>query len=92
MKITVIKFGAEWCSPCKAIAPIVKKISLKYPEVDFIECDVESHNDMAEKHKIMSLPTIISLHNDVETCRLIGLIKENDIDKMFMDLINYDKT
>lgn len=91
MKITIIKFGAEWCSPCRAIKPILQKLSLKYPEVELIECDVESDNDMAEKYKIMSLPTIVSIHNDVETNRLIGLINENDIEKMFLDLINYDK-
>ncbi|MBU0534663.1 MAG: thioredoxin [Patescibacteria group bacterium] len=68
--IKFLDFYADWCGPCKAMAPIVKELEKGYEgKVEFQKIDVEAESEMAGKFGIMNIPTYVILKNDKELDR-----------------------
>lgn len=80
-KLVVYNFFAHWCNPCKMQAPIIEKVEQKYiNKVIFEKIDIDVQHEIVRKHNIMSVPTIIFLHDNVEVCkRLSGFTSEDSI-------------
>ena len=63
-KPVVIDFWAEWCGPCRMIAPIVDELAAEYEgQVVIGKCDVEDNDDITVKYGVRNIPTIIFLKN-----------------------------
>jgi thioredoxin 1 len=62
-KMLVIKASATWCGPCKAVKPKYEKMAHEYPNVVFVEFDVEEASDIAEELDISAMPTFIVVLN-----------------------------
>lgn len=70
---TIIDFYADWCGPCKIMAPIFEEIKPKYEgKVEFKKVDVEEDSAMAAKFGVMSIPTFVILKDDKEVDRKLG--------------------
>ncbi|KAF7172405.1 hypothetical protein CNMCM6106_006595 [Aspergillus hiratsukae] len=55
----VVDFFATWCGPCKAISPTVGKLSETYPNVRFIQVDVDKVRSVAQEMNIRAMPTFV---------------------------------
>lgn len=55
--LVVVDFFTTWCGPCKAVAPFIEQLVVKYPEVKFIKVDIEKNEDIAAPLGISSIPT-----------------------------------
>eukprot|EP01116_Phalansterium_solitarium_P006057 TRINITY_DN18371_c0_g1_i1.p1 TRINITY_DN18371_c0_g1~~TRINITY_DN18371_c0_g1_i1.p1 ORF type:complete len:500 (-),score=34.85 TRINITY_DN18371_c0_g1_i1:7-1506(-) len=55
--LVVVDFFATWCGPCKAIAPVLDRFSLQYPNVVFLKVDVDQLQETAQKHQVTAMPT-----------------------------------
>jgi thioredoxin 1 len=71
--ITVKKFSAVWCGPCRALAPVMNEIKSNYSNVKFEEYDVDNEVDEVMKYGITSVPTVIIEKNGQIFERLTGL-------------------
>jgi thioredoxin 1 len=71
--ITVKKFHATWCGPCKQLAPMLDYLSTQYPGVDFISIDIDENNEQVAGYGIKSVPTVIIEKNGVEIFRFVGI-------------------
>lgn len=74
--ITVERYTAVYCGPCKMLAPTMDSIKDSYennPNVTFLVIDIEEQPDKAEKNNIRGVPTVIIRNNGVETNRLVGV-------------------
>ncbi|KAK4224491.1 thioredoxin-like protein [Podospora fimiseda] len=63
-KYVILDFTAEWCPPCKAIAPLFKKLSNSYSvpgQLAFIKIDVDAGQELAKAYHVTSMPTFIIL-------------------------------
>lgn len=70
----ILDFGAEWCSPCKRLAPIVEGLAADWSgKVQFYNVDADSNVDLVEQFRVMSLPTIILIKGGKEVARAVGL-------------------
>lgn len=84
----VIDFWAEWCGPCKAIAPMMEEFAREYEgRVNIGRCDVEENNDLAVQFKIRNVPTILFLRNGDVVDKVVGAVSREEIkrklDKLF---------
>ncbi|HAQ03715.1 MAG: thioredoxin [Acidimicrobiales bacterium] len=69
----LIDFWAEWCGPCKMIAPILEEIATEQEGVIKIaKVDVDSAPELAQKFEIMSIPTLIVFNDGEPAKRLVG--------------------
>ncbi len=58
----VIDFWAEWCGPCRAIAPIVEELASEYEgRIIVAKCDVEENDDIVAKYGVRNIPTIVMI-------------------------------
>ena len=58
----VIDFWAEWCGPCRMMAPIVDELAAEYEgKVVIGKCDVEENDDITMKYGVRNIPTIVFL-------------------------------
>ncbi|AUB31188.1 thioredoxin [Spiroplasma floricola] len=57
--ITVVDFYAEWCGPCKMMAPIFDLTSEEEQSVNFVKVDTDKLPEIAQRYNIMSIPTLI---------------------------------
>jgi thioredoxin 1 len=71
--IKLIDFYADWCGPCKIMAPVFDEIEGDYQgKIEFQKVDVEAEAELASKFNIMSIPTFVAVKDDKEIDRKTG--------------------
>jgi thioredoxin 1 len=72
-KLSVIDFWAEWCGPCKMIAPIVDELANEYAgKANIGKVDVDTNQEVSFKFNVRSIPTLVFFKNGKEVDRLVG--------------------
>lgn len=83
-KPVLVDFYAEWCGPCKAMAPIIEEIaSEKAGEVDVYKVDIDEDLDIARRYKIMSVPTFAVFKGGELVARALGNLPKSDVVALF---------
>ncbi|MEC7918780.1 MAG: thioredoxin [Candidatus Neomarinimicrobiota bacterium] len=76
-KLVIVDFWAEWCGPCKAIAPILDKISGEFSDNVLIgKVNVDEVKEVPVKYGIRSIPTLLFFHNGEIVRQEVGLQSE----------------
>jgi thioredoxin 1 len=69
----VVDFWAEWCGPCRLIAPVIEEISETMQGKALVgKLDVDANQQTAIKYGVMSIPTVIVFKNGQEVKRVVG--------------------
>jgi thioredoxin 1 len=69
----VVDFWAEWCGPCKMIAPILDEIADEHPgKLTIAKLNVDENPDVARRYDVMSIPTLIVFKDGAPQKRLVG--------------------
>jgi thioredoxin 1 len=71
--VTVKKFSAVWCGPCRALAPVMNEIKGNFSNVKFEEYDIDEYSEVTEQYGVRSVPTVIIERDGVELQRFSGL-------------------
>ena len=56
--VTLVDFYADWCGPCKMLAPILEELDNEYPDISFIKVNCDDEIKLAERYGIMSIPAV----------------------------------
>ena len=72
--VVVVDFFATWCGPCKMLSPVIDELSGELENVNFVKVDIDQSMDLAQKFKIVSVPTLKVLKNGEEVDTLMGFM------------------
>lgn len=74
----LVDFYADWCGPCKVIAPIIEEIANEYDGIIKIgKLNVDDNPDTARQYRVMSIPTLIIYKNGEVADTLVGAMSKN---------------
>lgn len=78
-KYAIADFYADWCPPCKALAPIFEDLSKEVADVTFIKINVDHSEELKDKFKISSIPTLIYFKGDQEANKTFGFVPKPNL-------------
>ncbi|OGX36719.1 MAG: thioredoxin [Omnitrophica WOR_2 bacterium RIFCSPHIGHO2_02_FULL_52_10] len=76
----LVDFWAEWCGPCKVIAPIVEEIAREMDgKLKVAKVNVDEAQDLAGRYNIMSIPTLILFKNGKPVEQVVGAMSKDQL-------------
>ena len=78
-EITLIDFYADWCGPCRALAPVLEEISNMNNNYSIGKVNVDDERELATKFNVRSIPTLIFFKEGKEIDRVVGYIPKEEI-------------
>jgi thioredoxin 1 len=75
----LVDFWAEWCGPCKMIAPILDELAAEYDgKVKVGKVNIDDHQNLATQYRINSIPTLLFFKNGQVVDQVVGLRSKKD--------------
>lgn len=79
-QIVLVDFYADWCGPCKMLAPILKDVKKELGDtIRIVKIDVDKNQTLSSKHQVRGVPTMLLFKNGKQVWRQSGVIQKNDI-------------
>lgn len=77
----LVDFYADWCGPCKMMAPIVEKLAEAFEgKCKVGKCNIDDNMELAKKYRVMSIPTIMLFKDGAPVFTHVGAISQNDLE------------
>jgi len=84
----IADFWAEWCGPCKMIAPVLKDLARDYKDkIKIAKIDVDAEGELAQQFNIVSIPTILVFSKGQVVNQQIGAVPRPALEKMIKEMI-----
>lgn len=78
-KPVVCDFYADWCGPCKMLAPVMEEVSKDFSDkAVFVKVDIDENISLARRYGIMSIPLVAVFKNGEETAKSLGYTSKSE--------------
>lgn len=86
--VTLVDFYADWCGPCKMIAPLITELSEELNgQAAVAKVDVDTAQKTASEYDITSIPTLIIFKDGMEVKRVVGIRDKNSLKTMVLETL-----
>lgn len=82
--IKILDFYADWCQPCKQLAPILNQLEETFDWVSIERIDVEEEDDLVFKYQIKNIPTLIIFKDGKQVDKVVGMTSKSNL----LDVLN----
>lgn len=87
----VIDFYADWCGPCKMVAPVLEELATEYKgKIDIYKVDTEAERELAGMFQIQSIPSILFIPVEGQPAMAKGAMPKDSFVKAFSDVLKVD--
>ena len=77
---TVVDFWAEWCGPCRIMAPVFDEVSEEMKDkAKFGKVDVDENSELTQRFQVMSIPTTIIFRDGQQADRFVGVVSKEEL-------------
>ena len=78
----LVDFNAEWCGPCKMLAPVLDKLAEENENIKVVSVNVDNNSDLAKQYDVFSIPCLVVIKDGQEINRSVGLISRTELDEL----------
>lgn len=83
----VVDFFADWCGPCKMLAPVVEELASVYEgKVKIGKLNVDNAPDTAQSYGVMSIPTLLFIKDGNVVNKIVGLVSKAELEEAIKNL------
>lgn len=91
-KPCIIDFYADWCGPCKIVAPILEELAREYDgKLNIYKVDTETEIELASVFGIRSIPSLLFVPKDGQPQMAMGALPKETFEKAFKNVLGVDK-
>ena len=90
-KPCLIDFYADWCGPCKMVAPVLEELSEEYDgKLDIYKVNTEEQKELSAIFGIQSIPSLLFVPKDGQPQMAMGALPKDTLEKAFKDVLKVD--
>ena len=91
-KPCIIDFYADWCGPCKMVAPILEELSEEYAgKVDIYKVDTEVEQELSAAFGIRSIPSMLFCPSDEQPQMAQGALPKHNLEQVIKEVLKVEK-
>lgn len=76
----LVDFYADWCGPCKMMAPLVAQLAEEYEgKCKVGKCNIDENMNLAQKYRVMSIPTLMIFKDGEAVTTTVGAVSKNEL-------------
>ena len=84
----VVDFNADWCGPCRRLAPVLQELARERTDVDFYSVNVDDNKELAEALRVSSIPMLLIVPASGDPQAIVGLYPKEEIVKVIDYVVN----
>lgn len=78
----LVDFNADWCGPCKMLAPVIDELAEEHPEIKVVSVNIDDEEDLADEYDVFSIPCLVVFRDGEEADRSVGGRSKDEILEM----------
>ncbi len=78
----LLDFWADWCGPCRMLAPVIAEIANEHSEIKVGKVNVDEQPNLASRFGIVSIPTVVVMENGVITSTSVGFKPKSELEEL----------
>ena len=91
-KPCIIDFYADWCGPCKMVAPILEELASEYDgKIDVFKIDTEKEQELAAVFGVRSIPSLLFVPKEGQPQMAMGALPKETFEKAFKEVLGVEK-